>query len=486
MIKFFEREYKILKNLIDSPKYADELASLLAIPSSTIYSWIEEMKEKGYLSVKEEIYKKINLTEEGKRYAKIGLPERRLALFLKENGPSRIDDLKKHFSEKELEIAIMHALNKKMVEYKEGYFIFKSLTEYEDEKILKEINSKGEIITKEINKHVSSLKKRGLIEINEYKRSLVIINEEIANSIKSNLYELIPEKSRITSEDIISGTWKNFPLKPYNLEALPPRIYFGRSHPYMRFLEEVKKILLEMGFEEFDWDYILPELWNFDILFVPQDHPARDVHDTFRIRSIEGDIDEDLASKIKEMHENSYKEALGWKYEWKQEIAMRLILRTHTTPVSIRYIYTNKDKEAKVFCISRNFRRDMPDKTHFIEFYQCEGIMIGKDLNFSNLLAFFKEFASRLGLEKVRFKPSYFPFTEPSVEGSVFHEKLGWIEALPGGMFRPEITKMLGISSRVLAWGIGIDRLAMASLGLDDIRDLFSKDLEFLRTYPIL
>jgi phenylalanyl-tRNA synthetase alpha chain len=116
-----------------------------------------------------------------------------------------------------------------------------------------------------------------------------------------------------------------------------------------------------------------------------------------------------------------------------------------------------------------------------MEFHQCEGIMVGKDLSFANLLGFLKEFASRLGLEKIKFKPTYFPFTEPSVEGSVFHKNLGWLEALPGGMFRPEILNVVGVNKPVLAWGIGIDRIAMAVLEINDIRELFSKDIEFLR-----
>jgi phenylalanyl-tRNA synthetase alpha chain len=485
-IKLYEREYKILNKILNDFKSLQELSSELNIPFATLYSWVEDLKIKGYVDARDEILKKISLTEEGKRYAEQGLPEKRLALILKEKEAMSLEELKSFFTKNELDIAIMHALKKGFIKYFEGKIKFVSLYETNDEKLLNEIKNKGEIIVNELNEELKILKRRGLIEVNEFKKTYIKASKFVRDSIISKNYVIIPEISKITSDDIISGKWKQYPLKAYNLEALPPIVYFGRSQVYMRFLEEVKKVLLEMGFEEYDWDYILPELWNFDVLFVPQDHPARDVQDTFRVNLPPAILDEIFAEKVKDMHEKVFNEALGWNYKWDAEIARRLVLRTHTTPVSIRYIYENKDKEAKVFCISRNFRRDLPDRTHFIEFYQCEGIMVGNKLNFSNLLYFLKEFASRLGLEKIRFKPSYFPFTEPSVEGSVYHDKLGWIEALPGGMFRPEMLNMLGVKSRVLAWGIGIDRLAMAYLGIDDIRELFSKDLNFLRSARML
>jgi len=485
-LQLYEREFKILSKVLDNYFDLQNLANELNIPYTTLFSWIEELKSKGYIDVKEELFNRIKLNEEGEKYAQYGLPEKRLAIFLKENGSKSIEELKGIFDEKELEIAIMHGIKKGIIEYSQGKLSYKKLIDDEDEKFLKEIYSKKEILINKLDEKIRNLRRRGFIEIDQIKKTSIKAKEHVSILIKNGQYIIIPEISKLTSDDIITKRWLQYPIKAYNLEASPPIQYFGRTQVYMRFLEEVKKVLLEMGFEEADWDYILPELWNFDILFVPQDHPARDVQDTFRVSIEYSNFDEELASKVKEMHELTYKSSLGWDYKWSADIAKRLVLRTHTTPVSIRYVYMNKDKEAKVFCISRNFRRDLPDKTHFIEFYQCEGIMIGKDLNFSNLLYFLREFAYRLGLEKIRFKPSYFPFTEPSVEGAVYHEKLGWIEALPGGMFRPEMLNALGVKSRVLAWGIGIDRLAMAYLGIDDIRELFSKDLNYLRNARLL
>ncbi|HLI46280.1 MAG TPA: phenylalanine--tRNA ligase subunit alpha [Geobacterales bacterium] len=485
-LQLYEREFKLLSRALDGYVEASSLSRDLGIPYTTLSSWIEELKYKGYVQIREEIYNRARLTEEGKKYAKSGLPEFILALILKQEGPKSLEELKSSFNEKELDVAIMHGLRKRFFEYFQGKLRFLEMKHDEEETLIKEIASKGELILKDLNQAMKILRRRGLLEIDEVKVLSFKATDQIAAMIKEGKYDIIPEISKLTSEDIISKRWLQYPIKAYNLEAMPPVQYFGRTQVYMRFLEEVKKILLEMGFEEADWDYIMPELWNFDALFVPQDHPARDVQDTFRVALDPLNIEEDFAAKVKEMHESAYKSSLGWDYKWSAEIAKRLVLRTHTTPVSIRYVYINKDKEAKVFCISRNFRRDLPDRTHFIEFYQCEGIMVGKQLNFSNLLYFLREFANRLGLEKVKFKPSYFPFTEPSVEGAVYHSKLGWVEALPGGMFRPEMLRALGVESKVLAWGIGIDRLAMAYLGIDDIRDLFSKDLNYLRNARLI
>jgi phenylalanyl-tRNA synthetase alpha chain len=122
-----------------------------------------------------------------------------------------------------------------------------------------------------------------------------------------------------------------------------------------------------------------------------------------------------------------------------------------------------------------------------MEFYQLDGIIVGKDVNFKHLLYFFKELAAALGIREVWFKPGYFPFTEPSVEGYVKHSKLGWIEVFPGGMFRPEVMEILGATGyNAAAWGIGVDRLAMVVLGLDDIRLLFTRDIDILKStrYP--
>ncbi|MDT7864304.1 MAG: phenylalanine--tRNA ligase subunit alpha [Thermoproteota archaeon] len=483
ILRLYPYEYEIIKNLIGKELEISELSSIINVPLSTLFSRIEDLKSKDLIKVREESWYMLTLTGEGKLYANEGLPEKRLIEILKGVKKEKIENVKRILGENIFRIAIVNALRKGFIKISNEYIEllnYSSMEEYQN--ILRELNEKKQIILKEQNQVISELVKRNIIKSKEVKKVFLKISEKAEYYLKNNLVEVLQEKSKLTPEDIIKGYWKNYFLKPYNFDAFPPKIYFGRSHPYIKFLEEVKKILLEMGFEEYDSDYIEPELWNFDILFVPQDHPARDLWSTFRLNLPLVNLDKEIVLKVKTMHEKGEIEnSIGWQYEWNEEIASRLILRTHTTTVSMKYLYYNKDKDAKVFCISRVFRHDIPDATHSMEFHQCEGIMVGKDLSFANLLGFLKEFASRLGLEKIKFKPTYFPFTEPSVEGAVYHKNLGWLEALPGGMFRPEILNVLGVKKPVLAWGIGIDRIAMAVLEINDIRELFSKDIEFLR-----
>lgn len=223
---------------------------------------------------------------------------------------------------------------------------------------------------------------------------------------------------------------------------------------------------------------------------MPQDHPARGVHDIFYLSNpAKGKLpDENLVAKVKTTHEGGWiTESTGWGGTWDSKEASKLILRSQTTAVSARTLAENREKPAKYFTIDKNFRPDVIDAKHLMEFYQCEGIVISEGLTFRHLLGFMKEIAEAIGIKEVKFLPAYFPFTEPSVQGFIKHPKLGWMEAMPGGLLRPEVLRPLGIEkSQVLAWGLGIDRLAMTKLGIDDIRTLFTDDLEWLRNVPLV
>jgi len=238
--------------------------------------------------------------------------------------------------------------------------------------------------------------------------------------------------------------------------------------------------LVAMGFEEVKGPHVELEFWNFDALFQAQDHPAREIHDTFYVENkLEARLNPELIERAGKIHE------AGWRYKWDPLKTLKHVLRTQTTAVSVRTIYERGEGEYRVFTIDRVFRPETLDAKHSMEFYQLDGIIVGRNITFKHLLAFFKEFSATLGIREVWFKPGYFPFTEPSVEGYIKHPKLGWIEVYPGGMFRPEVMEILGAPGvKAIAWGIGIDRLAMTVLGLDDIRDLFNRDLEFLRRQP--
>ena len=214
--------------------------------------------------------------------------------------------------------------------------------------------------------------------------------------------------------------------------------------------------------------------WNFDSLFTAQDHPARELHDTFFIAKTASLPDKKILEKVKSAHEGTLKGSKGLGSSWDDEETKKVLLRTHTTCLSSQTLskLNLKDLPAKYFALGKCFRNDTVDWSHGFEFNQTEGIVVDENANFSHLLGYLKEFAKKMGYEKVRFRPHYFPYTEPSLEGDVWNEEKGeWMEVFAAGIFRPEVTEpLLGKPVRVLAWGPGFDRMMMLLYGIKDLR----------------
>jgi phenylalanyl-tRNA synthetase alpha chain len=251
----------------------------------------------------------------------------------------------------------------------------------------------------------------------------------------------------------------------------------GKSHPITKITNRMKTIMTELGFEEMEGDLVESSFWNFDALFQPQDHPARELADTFYIDG-EMPLPEDRAmvERVRKAHEE------GWGYRWDPKEARKAVLRTHTTALSARYLSRMKDRRPrKYFAIGRVFRNEATDYKHLAEFHQVEGIIAWEGAKFTDLLGVLKEFYRKLGFEKIRFRPSFFPYTEPSLEIEVFFEKRGqWLELGGGGIFRPEVSIPLAGTYPVLAWGLSLERPLMLLLELEDIRDFYRNDLDFL------
>ncbi len=292
------------------------------------------------------------------------------------------------------------------------------------------------------------------------------------------------EIGEITPAMLASGEWKKGNFRGYNIGVPPARIIPGRTNPYVQFLESVKDKLCSLGFEEFDGPLVETEFWNGDALFMPQFHAARDIHDVYRIKNPTHakSIEEPYLSNVKAVHENGGNSgSRGWNYQFDNEFTRRLILRSQGTVLSAHQLHKAKIP-GKYFGIARCFRYDKVDATHLSDFYQTEGIVLGNDVNLRTLLGFLEMFAKEIaGATEVKYVPGYFPFTEPSIEVHIKHPKLGWFELGGSGIFRPEVTKAMGIDVPVLAWGIGIDRMALMALGLNDLRELFSEDIERVR-----
>ena len=297
------------------------------------------------------------------------------------------------------------------------------------------------------------------------------------------------EVSALTTEMLKQSTWKNKKFRAYNIALNPPRQSIGRKHPYKEFLDFVKYKFVGMGFEEMRGPLVENEFWDMDALFMPQFHPARNIHDVYFVREpgSSKEIEEPFGKRVAAAHKDGGKTgSTGWRYAFDLERAKRLILRSQGTAVSARTLASGSKIPGKYFSIARCFRYDAVDATHAPDFYQVEGIVIGEGIDFKALLGLLKLFGQEIAkASEFQFRPAYFPFTEPSVELHVKHPELGWMELGGAGMFRPEVTVPLGVNVPVIAWGLGLDRMAMVALGIQDIRDLFSRDLDFIRTKKI-
>jgi phenylalanyl-tRNA synthetase alpha chain len=300
--------------------------------------------------------------------------------------------------------------------------------------------------------------------------------------------ELKDEVAQLTPGMIQTGSWKTVNFRKYDVNTFAPASYAAKKHLLTRIADEVRRIFVQMGFTEIDDEYVQPSFWNMDALFTPQDHPAREMQDTFYLKSpakICLDQDIDILNKVKKVHETGGDSgSLGWRYHWSREEAERALLRTHTTVNTIRYLAQHKEPPVKVFSLSRVFRKEAIDATHLPEFQQIEGIIMEEDASFDMLVGVLREFYGRMGFEEIRVRPGYFPYTEPSLEIEVLWNGK-WLELGGAGIFRPEVTAPFGIKHPVLAWGQGFERLAMLHWNLKDIRELYQTDMDLLRQSPI-
>jgi len=293
--------------------------------------------------------------------------------------------------------------------------------------------------------------------------------------------------SQITPELLQSDEWKEMEFKPFDvtLEAAMPRS--GRSHPMQALIERIRAIFLEMGFSEIVDDYVQSAGWNMDALFIPQDHPAREMQDTFYLEEPTAiEVSDELIGQWQAIHEHGGEtESIGWGGQFDPEVSKKALLRTHTTVNTVQYLKENPDKPCRVFTVDRVFRKESIDRTHLPEFHQIEGIIMEEGANLAMLVTTLKAFYAKMGYPEVRVRPAYFPYTEPSLEVEV-KWRGKWLELGGAGIFRPEVTEPLGIKWPVCAWGMGLERLAMLVLGLDDIRQLYISDLAWLAEQPIL
>ena len=476
-------------------------------------SWLAS---KGYTVESERQTQRIyELTELGRAYAEAGTPEERLLAYLQQNGPARIDAL-----------ATALQLGHSQVGSAYGLLAKEGAVRLDSDKrvqLTAEPSGRGnatdsvgavamvrELLDRARQQdgalHADGLraaertimdsisKKRGAGVASfrqlEHDRVGYRLSDE-GRAARAKLQELYKdgaapsdEKGALESAMLRDGSWRTVHFRPYNVHVPPARVLLGRRNLYGEYLEWVKDKLVALGFEEFDGPLVESEFWNCDALFMPQFHAARDTHDAYIVAdpSHTDAIAEPYASRVAATHEDGWQTgSTGWRYDFDPLFTRRLVLRTQGTAVSARTL-PHARVPGKYFGILRCFRYDRVDATHLSDFYQTEGIVLGEDVNLRTLLGLLETFALEVaGARRVKYVPGYFPFTEPSVEVHIEHPVLGWFELGGSGIFRPEVTKPLGIEVPVLAWGLGVDRMALMQLGLNDLRELFSHDIEAVR-----
>jgi phenylalanyl-tRNA synthetase alpha chain len=301
----------------------------------------------------------------------------------------------------------------------------------------------------------------------------------------------ITEKNALTPEDIENGAWKdpNFKLRPFDVTLAARDVYPAKIHPLRKIIEQTRRAFLEMGFAEVVSPMVESAFWNFDALFQPQDHPAREMQDTFYMRhpSEVALPDAKIVEPVKRTHEDGWETGSeGWGYTWSPERSKQVVLRTHTTAATIRALAKNPNPPGKFFCVGWTYRNETISFKHLPVFHQVDGIIIDEEANLASLMGTLQEFYSKMGFGRVKFKPAFYPYTEPSVDVVVYMESRGkWLEMGGAGIFRPEVTLPLGCKHPVLAWGLGIERLAMLRFGLSDIRELYRPSLDALEGVPL-
>ncbi|HUK28682.1 MAG TPA: phenylalanine--tRNA ligase subunit alpha [Candidatus Acidoferrales bacterium] len=505
MIELRENEAAVLEALKSSAGNSsfDELLTNSKLSDAAATRALTTLGEKQIVRVREAELVTLKLTDEGTAYAKQGLPERRVVLAVLElGGEATLEQASRRASISPpvaslalgwIKVAKWCEVTSQLqtVVLRASGIPGKTDTERTLDILLTKLEVSLEELPANLRKEVEILKRRKLITTKKRSRRYIELTSQGWKTIEEG-FTVPKEVSDLTPELITSQQWKSVTFRKYNIAAPVTANWPGKRQPYRQFLDHLKNKLVNLGFQEMTGPTVELMFFNCDALFMPQDHPAREIHDIYFIEGQgRGDLGEyeRFMQPVSETHENGWKTgSTGWKYSYSREEALKLILRSQGTALSARTLVSKDIKiPGKYFSIARCFRPDQVDRTHLTEFNQVEGIVVGADLSLRDLLGVLERFAIDIaGAEKVRFRPDYFPFTEPSVELQAYKEGYGWLEFGGSGIFRPELTLPLGINVPVIAWGIGADRLYMMHAGIEDIRLLFAQDLEWMRKQKVL
>uniref|UniRef100_A0A3B3X8N5 Phenylalanine--tRNA ligase alpha subunit n=1 Tax=Poecilia mexicana TaxID=48701 RepID=A0A3B3X8N5_9TELE len=462
---------------VDGGADSQEVAASLGVDHQVIVGAVKSLQTLGdVISAELRSSKHWELTEEGTEIAEQGSHEARVFNSIPLEGLPQAELMKLSFGK----IGFSKAMSNKWIRVDKshdgGPRIFRTVESIHDQVREKLLLAKRGDAARLDEKEKNELKKRKLLAEVTVKSYWITKG----NSFSTTVTKQETERTRR-------------PFKPYNFEAMGVAPDCGHLHPLMKVRTQFRQIFLEMGFSEMPTNnFIESSFWNFDSLFQPQQHPARDQHDTFFLSdpSLAHHFPMDYLERVKKVHSEGGYGSQGYKYDWKMEEAQKNILRTHTTAVSARMLYKLAQQEkftpVKYFSIDRVFRNETLDATHLAEFHQIEGVVADYGLTLGDLMGVLHQFFTKLGITKLRFKPAYNPYTEPSMEVFSYHEGLKkWVEVGNSGVFRPEMLLPMGLPEdvSVIAWGLSLERPTMIKYGINNIRELVGHKVNLQMVY---
>ena len=481
----------------------DEVVKKVDLDKTSILRAVGFLKNKKLVDIESSVKKVVILGILGINYLKKELPERILLGKLAEKKTIPIGEIRNvcGLNENEAKIALGTLKKKALVEIKDGRLSLNAKPEEVTNKMIEEVfigklpMDLDTVVDMDKLAFVNLGGRKDIIEVEEQKSMKIKLTKLGKNISKMDLDGKLIEA--LTPKILKGSGWKGKKFRRYDLTSPVPRIYGGKRHFVNQAIDYAKSIWLEMGFKEMSGNLTETGFWVFDTLFTAQDHPVREMQDTFYLKNLVGELPDKCKKKegciifqTKKSHEGGIDGSKGWQYEWDEEDAKKVLLRTHTTSLSarkLREICDGKEFPAKYFAIGKCFRNETVDWSHGFEFNQTEGIVVDENANFVQLLGYLKQFYKKMGYEKIRIRPAYFAYTEPSLEIDVYHpEKKEWVELGGAGMFRPEVTiPMFGRHIPVLAWGQGFDRIITEFFGIKDLREVYKNDINKLREMKV-
>jgi len=390
---------------------ASDLANDLNIDYVVLMSAINDLISYELGGFKEEEINHISLNKEGLIYLKSGLPERQLLEVLIQQDIKEIQ-LDKFIELSKMEKSLFYIGLSNLKQYKwvaqskasgesKIFLTAEEFPKTEIEEFLHVFNKKQVLNYSELSPDeltcIDILNKRKLINKTQKTQRILYLTEE-GKKLDLDEIEELRQVSKISSEMLSTGSWKDNELKSFDVTKPGPLLKAGKIHPIINLINEIREVFLSMGFTEIRGPIVESAFFNFDALYQPQDHPARELHDTFYLSNpkITKLPDKERVLAVKETHEKGGDSgSTGWRYEWNEDIAKKALLRTHTTATTIRklaqYYLENDKKPIKVFSIDRVFRNEKVDKSHLAEFTQIEGIVIDDNVNLCDLIGLLSE-----------------------------------------------------------------------------------------------